>query len=92
MGRKGIAKEGNIKRLLHTLNEHQPSTVRTVMRRLNENTLNSRPIPAEIGSKIDEMYDKYSVTGFDETAAVIRRVLSNVKDILDAVDSERVRY
>lgn len=82
--------EKTISGLLSTLNENKPSAIKTVTRRLNQNTLNSRPIPAEIGAKIDELYDKYKVVGCDETAIAIRRIMTNIKSILDAVDSERV--
>ncbi|EOR02842.1 hypothetical protein E3P92_03140 [Wallemia ichthyophaga] len=89
MSRKVLVNEKTIGGLLSTLNENKPSAIKTVTRRLNQNTLNSRPIPAEIGAKIDELYDKYKVVGCDETAIAIRRIMTNIKGILDAVDSER---
>lgn len=90
MSRKVLVNEERIGGLLKTLSGYQPSAIKLVARRLNENTLNSRPIPAEIGDKIDELYDKYKVVGYDATAVAIRRIMSNIKSILDAVDSERV--
>ena len=87
--RKGVVDNQKVERLLDTLGGDKHA-VRQTVRKLNESTLNSRPIPAEIGDKVDELYDKYVVKGLDETAASLRRLMIQLKDILDAVDSERV--
>lgn len=87
--RKGVVDYKKVERLLDTLDGDKHAVKQTI-RKLNDSTLNSRPIPAEIGNKVDELYDKYIVSGLDETAASLRRLMTHLKDILDAVDSERV--
>lgn len=87
--RKGVVDNTKVERLLDTLGGDKHA-VRQIVRKLNDSTLNSRPIPAEIGNKVDELYDKYIVRGLDETAGSLRRLMIHLKDILDAVDSERV--
>ncbi|EIM22039.1 hypothetical protein E3Q22_01374 [Wallemia mellicola] len=86
--RKGVVDNTKVERLLDTLGGDKHA-VRQIVRKLNDSTLNSRPIPAEIGNKVDELYDKYIVRGLDETAGSLRRLMIHLKDILDAVDSER---